>query len=73
MPINIKAKSFRPTDFNPSMLIGNAPGGNMMAFYVPNEKHIAWQKLIDGRIEEAKANKQHRLRFEDLIEDTTLE
>ena len=58
MPINIKAKSFRPTDFNPNMLISNAPSGGalggMYSIYVPNEKHIAWQKLIDSRIEEAR-------------------
>ena len=41
--------------------------------YVPNPEHIAWQKMIDLKIDEAKVNKQHRLRFEDLIEDLTLE
>lgn len=35
-------------------------------------QHAAWQKTIDQRIEDAKLNKQQRLRFEDLIEDNTL-
>ena len=37
-----------------------------------NPQHIAWQKVIDTRIEDAKQNKQQRLRFEDLIEDKAL-
>lgn len=40
---------------------------------MPNAQHIAWQKQIDQKIHEAANNKQHRLRFEDLIEDLTLE
>ena len=71
MPINIKAKSFRPSDFSPALLGGLHVMQQQM--YVPNPRHIAWQKMIDQKIEEAKANKQHRLRFEDLIEDLSLE
>ena len=61
LPINIKAKSFRPSD-------------NVVAAPVPliNPQHVAWQKAIDQKIEDAKQNKQQRLRFEDLIEDNTL-
>lgn len=71
MPINVKAKSFRPSDFTPALL-GSIPMIQQQMF-VPNPKHIAWQKMIDSKIEEYKANRQHRLRFEDLIEDLSLE
>ena len=44
-----------------------------MLQFAPNPQHMEWQKIIDVKIQEAKVNKQHRLRFEDLIEDLTLE
>ena len=61
--MNIKTKSFRPSDN-----ILSSP-------QVPqiNPQHIAWQKIIDQKIEDAKHNKQQRLRFEDLIEDKALQ
>ena len=55
MPINIKAKSFRPSDFSPALLGGLHVMQQQM--YVPNPRHIAWQKMIDQKIEEAKVNK----------------
>ena len=45
MPINIKAKSFRPSDFSPALLGGLHVMQQQM--YVPNPRHIAWQKMID--------------------------
>ena len=62
LPLNKQAKSFRPSDnvFQPPVV----------PMIIP--QHVAWQKTIDQRIEDAKLNKQQRLRFEDLIEDNTL-
>jgi len=69
-PINVKAKSFHPTEFNPSLL-GSIPA--ILQQYVHNPQHIVWQKAIDQKVEEARVNKQFRLRFEDLIEDNNLD
>lgn len=68
LPINIKAKSFKPSDGQMGF-----PAHSLFQQQIQNPIFLDWQKIIDQKITDAKANKQQRLRFEDLIEDSSLE
>ena len=63
LQINAEARSFMPSNTFTSVFFKQAPLSALQ---------LQWQKGVDQKIEDAKANKQKPLRFEDLIEDSTL-